>query len=52
MVMVVVVVVKLGELWIESNEGASSGKGEMVVVVAAVERGGVKNDGCSRKVGR
>ena len=36
----------------ERNEGANSGKDEMVVVVAAVERGGVKNDGCGRKVGR
>ena len=30
-------VVKLGELWIESNESANCGKGEVVVVVAAVE---------------
>ena len=37
-VMVVVVVeVKIRELWVEGNEGANSGKGEVVVVVVAVE---------------
>jgi len=29
MVVVVVVVVKICELWVESNEGANSGKGEV-----------------------
>ena len=31
------VVVKVRELWVEGNEGANSGKGEAVVVMAAVE---------------
>ena len=32
-----VVVVKIRELWVEGNEGAKSGKGEVVVMVTAVE---------------
>ena len=30
------VVVKIGELWVEGNEGANSGNGEVVVVVVVV----------------